>query len=190
MKRVLIPFFLVAIFAAAVLPAKAQDKNGYDRIVSHLKTRYHAKKVKIPFLWLARLAVGVVRPAGVKSFSFTVFKDLRFSIDEVDKDMQVAMRDSFGPEWIPALRVRSKNGPQAYMYIREDGDRMRMALVTIDKEQATIIRATFSPDRLTEFINDPKILGIRLNDEKIPEAPEQARQPDTADPAHVREVSN
>ena len=164
MKKKLLILSALSIFVlGGVLPAQAKPSE-YDRIVRHLKTKYRAKKIKIPFMFLARFAVGVVRPAGVKSFGVTLFKDLHFSYDALDREMQSAMRSSFGPEWTPALRIRSRSGQQAYMYMREDGKNVRIALVTIDKEQAAIIRATFSPERLADFINDPKVLGIRLND--------------------------
>jgi uncharacterized protein (UPF0128 family) len=52
------------------------------------------------------------------------------------------------------------------MYMREDGRNVKVALVTIEKENAAVIRATFSPERLAEFMNDPKIFGISLDDEK------------------------
>ena len=181
MKKKLLILSALAIFVlGGALPAAAKPSE-YDLIVRHLKSKYRAKKVKIPFMFLARFAVGVVRPAGVKSFGVTLFKDLQFSYEELDREMQSAMRSSFGPEWSPALRLRSRDGQQAYMYMREDGKNVRIALVTIDKQQAAIIRATFSPERLADFINNPKILGIPLKDDDengtpapLPEAPPSA----------------
>ena len=58
-------FLLSMTFAAPQVAAKPSE---YDKIVRHLKTKYKAKKVNIPFMWFARFAVSVVRPAGVKSF--------------------------------------------------------------------------------------------------------------------------
>ncbi len=150
-------------------PAKANGKE-YKQIVNHLKTKYQAKKVNIPMIWLARFAVSVVRPAGVKSFSVTLFEDLKFSKESLDKEMQAAMRNSFDANWSPIFHVRSRDGQQAYMYMREEGKNVKLALVTIDKNQAAVIRATFSPDKLAEFINDPKIFGISLNDNEQQEA--------------------
>ena len=165
MKKKLLILSGIALFVlGGALPAQAKPSE-YDLIVRHLKSKYRAKKVKIPFMFLARFAVGVVRPAGVKSFGVTLFKDLQFSYEELDREMQSAMRSSFGAEWSPALRLRSRDGQQAYMYMREDGKNVRIALVTIDKQQAAIIRATFSPERLADFINNPKILGIPLKDD-------------------------
>ena len=157
---------LAFLFLILAFNAPTANANGgeYKKIVKHLKSNYKAKKVKIPFMFLARFAVSVVRPAGVKSFSVTLFEDLKFSRETLDKEMQTAMRSSFGAEWSPIFRVRSRDGQQAYMYIREAGKSVKITLVTIEKGQAAVIRATFSPERLAEFINDPKIFGISLDD--------------------------
>jgi len=177
MKKKLVLLSALSIFVlGGYLPAEAKPSE-YAQIVRHLKSKYQAKKVKIPFLFLARFAVGVVRPAGVKSFGVTLFKDLKFSYDSLDAEMQAAMRGSFGPEWTPGFRLRSRDGQQAYMYMREDGSNIRVAVVTIDREQAAIIRAVFSPDRLADFINDPKVLGISLSDD------DDDNDQDTAKPA-------
>jgi hypothetical protein len=162
-KTIVALIFLLLVFTFAAPSADAKG-NEYKAIVKHLKTKYQAKKVKIPFLWLARFAVSVVRPAGVKSFSITIFEDLKFSRETLDAEMQSMMKNSFTADWSPILRVRSRTGEQVYMYMREAGNSVKITVVTIDKEQAAIIRATFNPEKLAEFINDPKIFGISLDD--------------------------
>ncbi len=164
-RKFLIKFaFLTLLFTFAAPMANAKGGE-YKSVVKHLKTKYQAKKVKIPFVWLARFAVSVVRPAGVKSFSVTMFEDLKFSRETLDEEMQLAMKNSFGADWSPILRVRSRTGEQVYAYMREAGkSSVKVAVVTIDKNQAAVIRATFSPERLADFINDPKIFGISLDD--------------------------
>lgn len=155
--------FSVIAIGASTVPASAKPSE-YDRIVKHLKTKYQAKKVSLGFVWLARAAVKLVRPAGVKSFNITLFKDLKISRETVDTEMQAALRESFGPEWSPVFRVRSRDAQQAYMYMREDGKNVKLTVVTIDAAQAAVVRATFSPEKLAEFINDPRIFGISLTE--------------------------
>ena len=106
----------------------------------------------------------LVRPAGVKSFNVTLFKDLKFSRETLDMEMQDALKNSFSADWSPVFRVRSREGQQAYMYMREDGGNVKITLVTIETENAAVIRATFSPEKLAEFINNPRIFGISLSD--------------------------
>jgi len=159
----LLVIFVLSFSAAAAGPDRTSE---YKSVVRHLKTKYRAKKVKIPLMWLARFAVSIARPAGVKSFSVTLFEDLKFSRETVDKEMQTVLKNSFDSNWSPIFRARSAGGQQAYMYMREEGKNVRIALVTIDKANAAVIRATFSPEKLAEFINDPKMFGISLNDTK------------------------
>src|SRR5262249_507071 len=74
-------------------------------------------------------------------------------------------------DWIPILRVRSRDGEQVYMYMREWRQDVKINLVTIDKEQAVVVRATFNPDKLVEFMNNPKLFGISLADDKPGDKP-------------------
>ena len=165
-KKILIwVAFLTLAFTYAAPTADAKGGE-YKAVVKHLKTKYKAKKVKIPLLWLARFAVSVVRPAGVKSFSVTLFEDLKFARETLDEEMQATMKNSFGADWSPILRVRSRTGEQVYMYMREAGKSVKLAVVTIDKEQAAVVRATFNPEKFVDFINNPKIFGISLDDGK------------------------
>ncbi len=163
-KNLLIASCLLVFSFGFTVPAVSAKTNEYEKIVKHLKSNYRAKKVKVPFMWLAKLAVKVVRPAGVKSFNVTLFQDLQFSRETLDIEMRNALQNSFGPEWSPVFRVRSRDGQNAYMYLREDGKNIKVTVVTVEKSQAAVIRATFSPEKLAEFINEPSIFGVSLSD--------------------------
>src|SRR5688500_13422844 len=89
-KRIL-TFALLSLVLAFSAPAAEANPNEFETIARHLKTQYRAKKVRIPFMWLAKAAVWVVRPAGVKSFNVTLFKDLKFSRETLHMEMQAAM---------------------------------------------------------------------------------------------------
>ncbi len=162
-KISLVLALLLLVFAFFEQPTNASGGE-YKKVVQHLKTKYQAKKVKIPMVWLARFGVRMIRPAGVKSFSVTTFENLKLSRSTLDAEMQSALKESFSPEWSPVFRVRSRNGQQAYMYLREAGSSIKVFVVTIDQNKAAVIRAAFNPDKLANFINDPKIFGISLDD--------------------------
>jgi hypothetical protein len=182
-KRLFIASLLILVTLSFSTFASGPSKTGeYKSVVRHLKTKYRAKKVKIPLMWLARFAVSIARPAGVKSFSVTLFEDLKFSCETIDKEMQSVLRNSFDADWSPIFRARSAEGQQAYMYMREEGKNVRIALITIEKENAAVIRATFSPEKLAEFINDPKIFGISLNDTKEVKKEETLAAPVATEP--------
>ena len=108
-----------------------------------------------------------------------MFENLQFSRETLDAEMQSMMRSSFGEEWSPILRVRSRGeGEQVYMYMREAGTSVKVAFVTINKENAAIVRATFNPDKLADFMENPKIFGVSLNENK-PENNETTEPKDT-----------
>jgi len=112
-KKPIITF--VGVFVVAftfALPASYGKTNEFDAIAAHLKSQYKAKKVHIPFMWLAKAAVKIVRPAGVKSFNVTLFEDLKFSAESIDAEMQQAMRKSFDASWSSILRARTRDGEQ------------------------------------------------------------------------------
>src|SRR5215204_3839359 len=189
------------VFSFVSVPPQVLAKpSEYEQIVNHFKSRYGAKKVKIPLLWLARFAVSVVRPAGVKSFSVTMFEDLKNSPGMLDKELQNTLDQAYAEGWTPAFRIRSRDGQQAYMYMREAGKDIRITLVTIDKSKAAIIRATFNPEKLVDFANDPKLFGISLSNGQnnkppasqpidpnaVPAAvPEPIREPQPTDPGSL-----
>lgn len=163
-RRKIIPVVvLLGLLLSAAVPEAAAKGSEYDAVCDHLKSKYSAKKVRIPFMWLARFAVGIVRPAGVKSFKVTAFRDLRFSPDRLDDEMKLVMREAFDDEWVPILRVRSHGGEQVYMNMREAGRNVKILLVTIDRDEAFVVRAKFDPEKLAGFIEDPKIFGISLD---------------------------
>lgn len=168
---VVIVVFLSSVICVSSLSVNAKPRE-YKAVVQHLKTNYKAKKVNLFFMWAARAIVSIAKPAGVKSFSLTVFRDLKFSRETVDTEMQAAMRKSYGPEWSQVFHVRSREGQQAYLYLREAEKNVKVVLVTIDKENAAVIRATFSPEKVAEFINDPKLFGVSLGDDQAKKAPE------------------
>jgi len=150
-----------AIFNAAAQTARADDSE-FDAIAKHLKSHYNARRVHIPFMGLAHFFVHVVKPAGVKSFKVAIFDNLNFTPGKADTELNTVMRSALSADWQPLARVRSREGEQVYVYAREDGANLKLMIVTIDHDEAVVARVKFSPEKLSEFLNDPKILGIRV----------------------------
>ena len=158
---------LVALFITATLvigipqTARADDPE-FDAITKHLKQRFNARRVSIPFLGLANLFVRIVRPAGVKSFKVAIFEDLNPGAGQSNAGLALVMRGALSPEWQPLVRTRSREGEQVYVYAREAGENIKLMVVTIDRTDAVIARVKISPKRLSEFLQNPKILGISI----------------------------
>jgi hypothetical protein len=154
---VLTILLLVSVFSCPAA-VRADD---FDAVVRNVRAACGGRKTGIPFLGLARFATKFVRPAGVKSFKLAVFEDLTRGGDV--SGLGAAIRQSLGPEWRPLVRVRSGRGAeQTHVYIRDAGDNLKLMIVTLDGDQATVIRAKVSPEALAKFARDPTVLGVSL----------------------------
>jgi hypothetical protein len=150
------------LLVAVPRATRASDPE-FDAITKHLKLFYQAKRVSIPFLGLANFFVKIVRPAGVKSFKVAIFEDLNFTAGKSDVELSSVLRSALSAEWQPLVRVRSGDGERVYVYAREAGENIKLMVLTIDRSDAVVARVKLSPKRLSEFLHNPKILGISLN---------------------------
>ena len=149
---------LLALVFASPATARADE---FDAVVRNVRATCGGKKVRIPFLGLAGFATRIVRPAGVKSFKLAVFEDVTRAGDV--SGLGDAIGRSLGPEWRPLVRVRSGRGAeQTHVYVREAGDNLKVMIVMLDGEQATVIRAKVNPEGLARFAREPKVLGVSL----------------------------
>jgi hypothetical protein len=149
---------LLLFVLSSPVTTRADD---FDAVVKNVRAACGGKKVRIPFLGLASFATRVVRPAGVKSFKLAVLEDLKRAGDV--SGLGAAIGQSLGPEWRPLVRIRSGRGAeQTIVYIRDAGDNLKLMIVTLDREQATVIRAKVNPEALARFARDPKLLGVSL----------------------------
>lgn len=165
MNRVRFParaLLLLSLFC--VLPAGALAKDGdFDAVVRNVKTTCGGKRVRIPLLGLANFATRLVRPAGVKNFRLAVFADLERSGGAAQLDPAVSR--ALGAEWRPLVRARSRReSAQTLVYVSDAGENLKVLIVTIDGDSATVIRAKVNPEALAKFARDPKLLGISLSD--------------------------
>ena len=149
---------LSAFLLSQPVTARADD---FDAVVRNVRAACGGKKVRIPFLGLAGFATKLVRPAGVKSFKLAVFEDVKRSGDV--SGLGAAIGQSLGPEWRPLVRIRAGGGAeQTHVYVRDAGDNLKLMVVMLDGDQATVIRAKVNPEALARFARDPKILGVSL----------------------------
>ncbi|HEY0406758.1 MAG TPA: hypothetical protein VGC89_13585 [Pyrinomonadaceae bacterium] len=150
----------VALFVGHAPAARASDP--FDAIAKHIKTQYKAKRRKIPFMGLASFAVKVIHPAGFKSVKLAIFEELERPAAVGDNELSAVMRNALPPEWQPLVRLRSRDGEQMYVYAKQEGDNIRLMVVNIDDSEAVVARVKVNPEKLREFLANPKILSIAL----------------------------
>jgi hypothetical protein len=163
--------------AGSIASAQKSGNGGFDTIVKHLKTRYQARKKGLPLLGLAKFAVRIVKPAGVKSISLSLFEDLKNTGELPDSELSGMMRNALSQEWQPLVSVRQRNGDQVYIYAAEEGKDIKLAVLSINQREAVLARVKVDPNALRKFMDNPSILGITLGDN----SQQQAFQPPQAD---------
>lgn len=146
-----------------LVTAQAADKE-MTPIIKHLKTHYKAKHRGIPLMGLARFAVRIIRPAGVKSIKLEIFEDLQFDQAPANVELNELVRSSLDASWRPLVRVYARPGrEQTYVYVKEENQKdLKLMVVTLDQENAVVLRVKLNTHALVKFMENPKILGISL----------------------------
>jgi hypothetical protein len=165
-KRWLIYVLLLATLLSFPLAnARAEDR-AFKAISTHLKTRYKAKRRGIPFMGLANFAFKIVHPAGVKSIKVAIFEDLDDFASINHGELNSVIREALDQEWQPLVRVYSrKDGQQVFVYARDEGQDIKLLVVSLNQTDAFVARVKIDPGALAKFMENPKILGISLKDD-------------------------
>jgi hypothetical protein len=151
----------VALFIFAA-PAAAKDRE-FDAVVRHIETTYRTKRVRVPFMGLARFVVRVAKPEGVKSFKLATFENLSAADPAAEARLGEVLRGALKSDWRPLVRVRSRrDGSQAHVYLRDDGKDVRLLVVSVEPEEATVIRVRLGRATLLKWMDDPSRLGLKL----------------------------
>lgn len=187
LSRLVIVAVLISIVPVDASAGSDGDKS-FSSVVKHIKTNYRAKQQGfLGFVSFARFVVKVIRPAGVKNFKVTMLRDLDYShaARPETPEFHTAIEDRIQTMWSPLIRFSSAREKQwTYIYVTREKKDVKILAVTVQEKQAFVFQMKFSPEKLSAFISDPKILGISINDEK---RSTQAAPP-LADPVTVNPV--
>lgn len=162
---------IIAALTFAPHVAAAGD-DSFSSVVKHIKTNYKAKQQGFfGMVTFARLAVKIVKPAGVKNFKVAMLRELDYSRGPRpgQSEFHEFIRSKIDPVWSPLVEYSSPREKKwTYVYSSRDKQDVRVLVVTMQEEQAFIVQTKFSPEKLIEFMNDPKIMGISLKSEQPP----------------------
>ncbi|MEN3333222.1 MAG: hypothetical protein V7641_2587 [Blastocatellia bacterium] len=169
MKRM--PHQIAAVMLALTLLASvaSADDKSYSQIIKHIKSNYRAKEQGFfGMVMLARFAVKLIKPAGVKNFKVTMLRELDYSSGPrpESKDFHAFLRSKIEPAWVPLVTYSAPRERQwTYVYALQDKEDIKLLVVTVQKQDAVVLQTKFSPAKLVEFMNNPQIMGISLKDD-------------------------
>jgi len=147
--------------------ASLAGDESFSSVVKHIKSNYHAKQQGFfGAMMLARFAVKIIKPAGVKNFKVALLKDLDYSEAPSPRNGQFHsfIQSKIDPMWTPLVQYSSPREKQwSYVYITREKEDVKLLVVTLQQKDAVVLQTKFSPERLMEFMNNPQIMGITLN---------------------------
>lgn len=166
--RVLITLTVITL---APVVALGGDES-FSSVVKHIKKNYNAKQQGFfGAMMLARFAVKVIQPAGVKNFKMVYLKDLDYSHSASPDPghFHAFIRDTIDPRWTPLVQYSSAREQQwSYVYVTRENEDVKLLVVTLQQQNAVVLQTKFSPAKLVEFMNNPQIMGISLNSDNKP----------------------
>jgi hypothetical protein len=187
-KSAFIRVIIIAVLLSlASITARAADDKSFSSVVKHMKSSYRAKQQGFfGMMALARFAVKLIRPAGVKNFKVVMLRELDFSNGPAPDrpEFHTAIRSRVNPLWEPLLQYSSPRQRQwSYAYVTREKDDVKVLIVAVQQREAFVVQFKFSPEKLIAFMNDPKIMGISLkgNDRPDSQPPKTADEDDDDD---------
>jgi len=169
-KRLLRRFTLTVTLVTLAPVASLAGDESFSQVVKHIKSNYRAKQQGFfGAMMLARFAVKVIKPAGVKNFKLVLLRDLDYTEAPSPKNghFHSFIQQKIDPRWTPLIQYSSPREKQwTYVFITQENDDVKVLVVTLQRNDAVVFQTKFSPAKLVEFMNNPQIMGISIGDNK------------------------
>ena len=191
-KRFLQVVIIIVLLSLASGPALAGDKS-FSTVVKHIKSNYNGKQQSFfGMMMFARMAVKMIKPAGVKNFKVVLLRELDYTRGPRpgQSEFHSFIRSKIEPVWSPLVQFSSPREKQwTYVYALHEKEDIKILVVTMQKAEAVVVQAKISPEKLIEFMNDPKVMGISLKHEERPKDYQEAADEDDEDDNDDRSAS-
>ncbi len=146
-KRVVLA---LALFTVVTLPLHAD----FASIARAIDAQQGVKRVWIPFLGIARVAVRMIAPEGVHDFQLATFE----GADGVDpRAMHDILRSKIGAGFVPLVQVYSRKAREwSFIYARPSrgGDRLELMILTHDDEDTVLVRVDVDANAIARELRD------------------------------------
>ena len=111
------------------------------------------KRIWIPFLSIARVAVRVIAPEGVHDFQLATFEGTG---DLDPRALQDIMRSKVGAGFVPLVQVRSRKSREwSFIYARPSADdRLELMILAHDSEDTVLVRVDVDANMIAREIRD------------------------------------
>ncbi len=145
--------FVVIIIAAFLTTSVAAKPDPYKTMINHLKKRYNAKQMRLPFvIGLAGFGARLYTKGAVKGLKVAIFKEQNFSEPITDPGFESVFK-SFDASWTPMIRFYSRKQMQrTYLYAKEAGKDFQVMITALQPDNAVVLTVKLNPEQLAKFI--------------------------------------
>ncbi len=147
--------FVVIIIAAFLTASVAAKPDPYKTMINHLKKRYNAKQMRLPFvIGLASFGARLYTKGEVKGLKVAIFKEQNFSEPITDPGFESVFK-SFDASWMPMIRFYSRKQMQrTYLYAKEVGKDFQVMITALQPDNAVVVTVKLNPEQLNKFIEN------------------------------------
>jgi hypothetical protein len=154
MKTALCAIICLMLSTAAIDGAES----GFDDIVRTISDELHARPMHVPFFGLAKFAIFVAHPAGVKHLELAVFPHGDFdrqSTRSIAEAIEAMHRD-----WSPFVRVRNAR-ESVLVYMTQERNDCKLLVVAVETNEATVVEVRLNPEGLQAWLRDPEKSAVK-----------------------------
>ncbi len=156
--------FVVILLFSFISTGVIAKPDPYKSVINHLKKRYNAKQMRLPFvIGLASFGARIYTKGAVKGLKVAIFKEQNFIETIKDPGFETVFR-TFDTSWMPMIRFYSRKQMQrTYLYAKEAGKDFQIMVTALQPDSAVVLTVKINPAQLAKFIekhnNGESILG-------------------------------
>lgn len=133
----------IAVLLVPISVARAADAE-FEAVARHFESTYNVRRNEPKASWFANVAMRLVQPKGVKTLRIATFENLKGPA--TDPHLGEVVRNSLDKTWKAVVRETSRvDRDQTFVYVRQAGDSLEVLIVSVDIEEATVIKARVDP---------------------------------------------
>ena len=101
--------------------------------------------------------------SGFEQLKITFFEELKDYGNINHAELNTVIRGALDERWQPLVRIYSrKEASQMFVYFRNEGQDIKLMVVSLAQNEAFIARVKLNPLTLAKWMEKPEIMGISL----------------------------
>ena len=144
----LTPILATALLVKVSTMSCAASGNDFDAVVSAVEHRYQVHAQRVPMMGLVSLCAHVATGGGVKGMHIAEFEHLTHIAGTEELSQLVSV--SLGDQWQHFITEREGNHKLSVIFVRPEGDGMRMLIAEMDHGELDVIRMELNGQHLAK----------------------------------------